>query len=127
MDEVRVLKTSNIPDRGEEEPQPQPDLSNDIAYGKPYEYSRQPNGSYPDAGNRELTDGLHGVGIEFSDPEWVGFLAIPEGAKGPEDIVVTLDLGKDENFQEVYIEYGYWAGPSIQLPDKMCIRDSFCG
>ncbi|MBC8561006.1 DUF4855 domain-containing protein, partial [Fumia xinanensis] len=124
VDEVRVLKTSNIPDRGEEEPQPQPDLSNDIAYGKPYEYSRQPNGSYPDAGNRELTDGLHGVGIEFSDPEWVGFLAIPEGAKGPEDIVVTLDLGKDENFQEVYIEYGYWAGPSIQLPDKVKVEVS---
>ncbi len=124
VDEVRVLKTSNIPDKGEEEPQPLPDMSNDIAYGKPYEYNRQPNSGYPDTSNLELTDGLHGAGVEFSDPEWIGFLAIPDGAEGPEDVVVTLDLGKDEEFQEVYIEYGSWAGPSIQLPDKIKIEIS---
>ena len=71
-----------------------------------------------------MTDGLHGAGVEFSDPEWIGFLAIPDGAEGPEDVVVTLDLGKDEEFQEVYIEYGSWAGPSIQLPDKIKIEIS---
>ena len=124
VDEIRVLKTSNIPDQGEQDPLPQPDLSNDIAYGKSYEYNREPNSGYPDTGKLELTDGRHGAGVEFSDPEWVGFLAVPDGAEGSEDIVVTLDLGKDEDFQELYIEYGYWSGPGIQMPDKVKIEIS---
>ncbi|PWL44143.1 MAG: hypothetical protein DBY45_06015 [Clostridiales bacterium] len=122
VDEVRVLKTSNIPDRGEEEAPPQPDLSNNIAYGKLYEYNREPNTSYPDKSNRKLTDGLHGAGVKFYDPEWVGFLGAPEGKEDPEEVVVTLDLGKDEDFQEICIEYGYWDAPHIYLPETIKIK-----
>ena len=129
IDEVRVLKTSNIPDKGEEEPSKPVDMSNDLAYGKSYTYSREPNSGYPDTGNKELTDGIHAPGKQFSkEPEWVGFLALPNGAGTErEDIAVTLDLGRVESFEGVSIEYCYDGGASILLPDAVKVEISSDG
>ena len=94
-----------------------------------YTYSREPNSGYPDTGNKELTDGIHAPGKQFSkEPEWVGFLALPNGAGTErEDIAVTLDLGRVESFEGVSIEYCYDGGASILLPDTVKVEISSDG
>ena len=74
-------------------------------------YGENGNISYPDTGNKELTDGELALdATEHKDPRWVGF------AGSPQIVEVTLDLGTDRTFNTVeYVSYVY-GGAAIGLP-----------
>lgn len=57
-----------------------------IAAGKDYSYSKEPEAGYPDEGGA-MTDGLFGT-ASYSSKEWVGFLGNPD---------IIIDLGKVED------------------------------
>lgn len=58
-----------------------------VAEGKKYALSLQPEAGYPDENGNALTDSKYG-NAAYSDPAWLGFLGRPE---------ITVDLGKTEN------------------------------
>ncbi len=81
-----------------------------IALGRSYTMSHQPNASYGDAGG-ELTDDKIG-GVNFYDSKWVGWSLVPTGTLAN----VTIDLGSVKEFEDVECVVLDMQAPSIFYP-----------
>ncbi|MGE5481675.1 MAG: DUF4855 domain-containing protein, partial [Bacteroidota bacterium] len=68
-----------------------------LAQGRPYTVSLSAEQSYPDSGNRELTDGRKGT-ASYLSPEWSGYHVY----KG-QTVDIILDLGQTEALSNVTV------------------------
>lgn len=66
-----------------------------VAAGKPYTSNMESNSTYPDTGNKELTDGNIGDAVNTSSPTWAGYNGIAINSGKTYDIIV--DLGENTN------------------------------
>lgn len=85
-----------------------------LALGKPYTLSHQPNSSYPDTDGTELTDGAYG-GSSMYDGAW-------QGHQGSWPIrSVVLDLEQTYALNEIRMSFLQSADTGIQVPSKWAV------
>ena len=85
-----------------------------LALGKTYTLSHQPNSSYPDTDGTELTDGAYG-GSSLYDSAW-------QGHQGLWPIrSVVLDLEQTYALDEVRMSFLHSAGSGVQSPSELKI------
>ena len=86
----------------------------DLALGKFYQVSHQPNSAYPDTDGKELTDGAYG-GENLYDGAW-------QGHQGTWPIrSVVVDLENTYALDEVRMSFLHSAGSGVQAPSGLKI------
>ena len=75
-------------------------------------YKEGPTASYPDTGNKELTDGIYGAS-DYKDAMYVGY------AGGNRDMELIFDFGYNQTFDEIKLYYACMAGAGVVPPSRV--------
>ncbi len=75
-------------------------------------YKEGPTASYPDTGNKELTDGIYGAS-DYKDAMYVGY------AGGNRDMELIFDFGYNQTFDEIKLYYACLAGAGVVPPARV--------
>lgn len=96
---------------------------NNLAEGASYTSSWRANASYPDTGNKKLTDTVVASEASYRDSAWVGFNKNDASDENPLSIVV--DLGEKKRFMEVATNFLSNPSAGIYCPTdvKVSISD----
>ena len=87
-------------------------LAAGMKYNGTEPYKEGPTASYPDTGNKELTDGIYGAS-SYSDPMYVGY------AGGNRDMELIFDFGYNQTFDEIKLYYACLAGAGVVPPARV--------
>jgi len=82
-----------------------------------YAISNSPSDSYPDTGNKKLTDGKIASHAYYADPQWVGFVNV-------DTLNVVIDLGQNVQVQYFITNYLLDPQPAVYLPEKIIVSVS---
>ncbi|MDR3625421.1 MAG: DUF4434 domain-containing protein, partial [Ignavibacteriaceae bacterium] len=94
-------------------------LSNKISTGCSYTVSSPADAGYPDAGNKELTNGSFARINSKGDPAWEGYY---NSNKAKRDIII--DLGSEKTVQQCIAYFLYDSSSSILLPTRVNVSIS---
>ena len=119
IDEIQVFKKDNAGDTSEEtiimpEPEPEPVPGTNLAYGKTYRKSHEPNSAYPDTNKSESTDGI--LAGDYLDGKSYGYNL------GTNNVDITVDLGKERYIDNVKVHK--WEGAYLYEIDKVTVYTS---
>jgi|GEM_PF-673042 len=89
-------------------------LNNIISIGCSYTVSIPASTSYPDNGNKELTNGSYARLDVMGDPGWEG---VYDASQSTRDIVI--DLGSEKPVRQFIADYLYSSSSSIYLPKQV--------
>lgn len=100
-------------------PEADPNYPNNIAYKKPYTVVNgypSSDGTYPDTGNKELTDGKV-ASTSYTDSAWSGYSGLAY-----RDFII--DLGRLSSVSELYVDVLVSPSVAIRLPGKIDVAFS---
>lgn len=96
-----------------------PDYPTNLALGRSYTSTLDPDPGYPDTGATELTDGVHGA-VDFFDPPWQGRLVNGSYA-------ITVDLGAPSPIGEISTNWLQVLPAAVGLPTSLTYETSVDG
>ncbi len=119
IDEIQVFNKENAGGAHEETvlmpvPEPEPVPGANLAYGKTYRKSHEPNTAYPDANNSESTDGI--LAGDYLDGKSYGYYL------GNNNVDITLDLGTERYIDNVKVHK--WEGVYLYEIDRVSVYTS---
>ncbi|HHW01106.1 MAG TPA: hypothetical protein GXX36_16345 [Clostridiaceae bacterium] len=119
IDEIQVFKKDNAGDAYDEttmmpEPEPEPVPGANLAYGKTYKKSHEPNSAYPDTNKSESTDGV--LAGDYLDGKSYGYNL------GTNNVDITVDLGAERLIDNVKVHK--WEGAYLYEIDKVSVYTS---
>ena len=114
IDEIKVMRDRTfVPEAPVVEEEMDP---NNISYRKSYTLAFPANSSYPDIGNKQLTDGKRGPST-YSSREWVGFHSGGKTDAGVDCFSMIVDLGATQSFEQVKVGFLTNSGAGIYAPN----------